>query len=596
MRASVFSILLILALQASAQDFAVTAPYSSPTRTTCGAGNDCALGNTEEHSYQVFLPTAGDWTFSLCSSSYDTYLYLGTGLCTNDVGQNDDDCGVQSSITANLASGTYYVTIEGWSFDPCGEYILEISGGLSSNPEDVCSGALSIDCGDVVFGSTVGYSADSAPTCVTTDGTGGGLWYSFIGNGNTITASLCGSSYDTRLRVFSGSCSSLVCQAGNDDDCGLQSEVSWASIAGVSYYILVHGFSSSEGSFTLSLNCGTSPPGLNENQDCQQATGICSSASFSGNSNGNGDTEELDFSNSGCLSIEHESSWYQFTAQTSGTITLTLSPQNGTDDYDFAIWGPNPTCPPSGIPARCSYAATGGDTGMSSGAGDNSEDPFGDRWVEQLIVTAGQEYIMVLDNYSVTTSPFDFAWGGTAILDCSALPVTWLHLDGIHKDGANILEWSTASEINNDYFSIERSVNGFDFEEIHRMDGAGNSSQMLDYRYTDYHVSTEMTYYRLKQVDYDGGHSYTAIIAVQAFDSSSEIHIYPNPMGDELNLDLGKREGGVVSIYDETGRVLLFEELNERLSTLDVHNLDSGIYQLRWTDGFTSAREILIKP
>jgi len=596
MRASLLTFFLLSAILGSAQDFMVTAPYTSPTRSTCGAGNDCALRTTEDHSYQVLLPSAGDWTFSLCSSSYDTYLYLGTTPCSNNVGQNDDDCGFQSSITATLPAGTYHVTIEGWSFDPCGDYVLEISGGSAGTPEDECSGAIPINCGDIVAGSTVGYGVDSAPTCGTTDGTGGGLWYSFIGNGNPVTASLCGSTFDTRLRVYSGSCASLICETGNDDDCGLQSEVTWTSAVGVTYYILAHGFSSSEGSYSLSLNCSTPPPGINLNQDCQQATGICSSASFSGNSNGDGNLEELDFSNSGCLSIEHESSWYRFTAQTSGTISLTLSPQNGTDDYDFAIWGPNPSCPPVANPLRCSFAALGGDTGMSPGAGDNSEDPFGDRWVEEMTVTAGQEFIMVIDNYSVTTSPFDFAWGGSASLDCSVLPVTWLHIDGRYEDGVNVLEWSTASETNNDYFSIQRSENGHEFEEIHRLDGAGNSSQELDYRFLDNNAPAALSYYRLKQVDFDGAYSYSSIIAIQTPTTTSDIRVFPNPMREVIRVNLGKRKRGLVEIIDELGRVLISQKPEDSSFTIDVRDLDSGIYQLRWRDGVNTTHQTLIKP
>jgi hypothetical protein len=69
---------------------------------------------------------AGDWTFDLCGSSYDTYLFVGTTPGDGDIGSNDDACGFQSRVTASLLAGTYYVTIEGFTSDACGDYLLEI--------------------------------------------------------------------------------------------------------------------------------------------------------------------------------------------------------------------------------------------------------------------------------------------------------------------------------------------------------------------------------------------------------------------------------------------------------------------------------------
>ncbi|HIA36898.1 MAG TPA: hypothetical protein EYN89_09290, partial [Flavobacteriales bacterium] len=107
-------------------DFLVLAPYNSPLRSTCGAGNDCSLQSTEEHIYKVNILTSGTWTFSLCGSSFDTWIYVGSSLCSNDIGNNDDFCSTRSEVTAAITAGTYYVTIEGYS--GCGNYILNISG------------------------------------------------------------------------------------------------------------------------------------------------------------------------------------------------------------------------------------------------------------------------------------------------------------------------------------------------------------------------------------------------------------------------------------------------------------------------------------
>ncbi len=121
-------------------DYTVGAPYTSPSRTTCGAVNDCSILASEDHVYEVNIPTTGNWTFSLCTgSSYDTWLEVGTSVCANDIGSVDDFCGLQSEITATISTGTYYVSVEGWG-GGCGNYILDISGPV---PDDV--GVISIN-------------------------------------------------------------------------------------------------------------------------------------------------------------------------------------------------------------------------------------------------------------------------------------------------------------------------------------------------------------------------------------------------------------------------------------------------------------------
>ena len=108
-------------------DFIVTAPYDGEIRDTCGAVNDCGLGASEDHTYEVIIPTNGTWTFSLCdgSTTYDSYLYLGTTLCSSDIAINDDFCGLQSEITADLVMGNYFLTVAGYS-SSCGVYALDI--------------------------------------------------------------------------------------------------------------------------------------------------------------------------------------------------------------------------------------------------------------------------------------------------------------------------------------------------------------------------------------------------------------------------------------------------------------------------------------
>ena len=126
---------------------------------------------------------------------------------------------------------------------------------------DDCENAEAIACGDVVEGSTLGATADEAPFCGTGDGSGGGVWYSFsVEEESNVVMSLCGSDYDTKLRVYTGSCDELECVAGDDDDeCddefALQSTVPFVAEPGVEYLVLVHGFSGNEGNYVLNVSC-----------------------------------------------------------------------------------------------------------------------------------------------------------------------------------------------------------------------------------------------------------------------------------------------------------------------------------------------------
>jgi|GEM_PF-3879429 len=135
---SLLGLMVFMAGPALAQDFSVTAPYAGPTapmRTTCGAGDDCALKDTEDHTYEVAIPHDSDWTFSLCGSTFDTYMFLGTTLCGEEVGYNDDFCGVQSELTVTITAGTYYVDVEGYS--DCGDYVLNVFDALAP-PTGAC--------------------------------------------------------------------------------------------------------------------------------------------------------------------------------------------------------------------------------------------------------------------------------------------------------------------------------------------------------------------------------------------------------------------------------------------------------------------------
>lgn len=172
--------------------------------------------------------------------------------------------GGQTNATLEAtAPGLYEVFV---TFEGCvGTDSLTINqaneDGSSCNINDLCPDSLPVVCGDVVTGTTVGSTSNDDPgTCGTGPGAPGN-YYTFIGTGELIELALCNSNFDTKIQVFTGACDALACVDGNDDSCGLQSEVDFLSEVGVEYTIYVFGFGSSTGDYELTVTCIAAPQG-----------------------------------------------------------------------------------------------------------------------------------------------------------------------------------------------------------------------------------------------------------------------------------------------------------------------------------------------
>jgi hypothetical protein len=298
--------------------------------------------------------------------------------------------------------------------------------------------------------------------------------------------------------------------------------------------------------------------------DCEAAQQLCSNASLPGNSSGFG-TQELTGTNHGCLTgNEHQSSWYYLNVLTGGSLSMRINP-TAAADYDFAIWGPftaataGANCPPITNPVRCSFAAGNGNTGIRVGEPDNSEDAFGDRWVNALTVSAGQVYILMIDNFSVSGVGYDidFSWGAnlsTAILGCTpvVLPVELVTFEGKTNSGVNMLHWATESESDNDYFQLEWTTDpaSDSWEKIDQVDGAGNSESHIDYSMNAYNYTRNtINYYRLKQVDMNGQvRTYPNIVSIDNRLKDQKLVKIVNLLGQEVT---ESEKGLVIYIYDD---------------------------------------------
>lgn len=306
--------------------------------------------------------------------------------------------------------------------------------------------------------------------------------------------------------------------------------------------------------------------GYAQNNNCNNATQVCTDVSFSGNSGGAG-TQELPNNNTvdGCLTIEHQSSWYYFVPATSGTVSLTIQTSV---DYDFAIW-PTGNCSSLGSPVRCSYSALNGNTGLAAFNGatpvtDVSEGTGGDKWVMPLNVNAGQTYILLVDNFTANSTPFTLDWTFTngATLNClpGELPVELLEFSVSYNEtnNTNTVFWSTATESRNDYFLVERSTNGENWQPVHKREAVENSTERQDYVYEDTDFERGVVnYYRLSQTDLDGTHEILDVATADNGAASRTIVKVFNTLGQEVPIDT---KGLVIVQYDNGTTRRIFRE------------------------------------
>lgn len=159
---------------------------------------------------------------------------------------------------------------------------------------------------------------------------------------------------------------------------------------------------------------------------------------------------------------------------------------------------------------------------------------------------------------NISTRPADgqrYRWIPTA-----SLPIELLFLTGTHSDVGNLLEWKTASEHNNDYFTIERSTDASYFEAIGLVKGAGNSETLRSYTYLDGSFSDagNLVYYRLKQTDFDRTTDYSPIISIDLSAQKKPPAVYFNKSTGELTVSHNYSYKGIhkIDILDLLGKLI----------------------------------------
>ena len=188
-----------------------------------------------------------------------------------------------------------------------------------------------------------------------------------------------------------------------------------------------------------------------------------------------------------------------------------------------------------------------------------------------------------------------------------ALPIHLSYFSATkHTERSSKLNWKTSSEINSDYFGIERSKDGNTWETIGRVTAAGNSSRELAYEFIDDKLplirsKEQVFYYRLRMTDLDGQYKYSDVRGVN-FGKLSEgvVTIYPNPTVEHINVDLSGMDldAGAVDlfVYDMTGRQVIKKSIiGNGIELIDVSLLPASTYNVVVKQGETAYQQRVIK-
>jgi gliding motility-associated-like protein len=364
---------------------------------SCVAGSTAGNGNTPDSI--TFIPTIGQtyyivistWATNAATQSVPYTLTIIENTCTNMattfavvsncasgtdtffVTANVTNMGSAVSIagTTNPVSSTEVITAPGvMQFGPfpnntpvtvnlqneqdanCFVNSAVLNQTFCPAPNDLCANAIPVTCGSMETDTTQGATTTGAPATACGTGPGsGGVWYTYAGNGDVVTFSLCGSTYDTKIQVYTGTCGAFTCVTGNDDfaGCGLSSQVQVTTAPGTLYYVYVFGSGNAQGTFTLNTTCITPPPPpandgcdaatvvpVNTDESCTLITpGTVVGATPSAQANA-------------CLGTADDDVWFSFTAtQTTHTITL-QNIAGSTLDLNHAVYSSSSTTNPCG--------------------------------------------------------------------------------------------------------------------------------------------------------------------------------------------------------------------------------------------------------
>jgi subtilisin-like proprotein convertase family protein len=409
--------------------------------------------------------------------------------------------------------------------------------------------------------------------------------------------------------VFNGASTQTI-QSGGTNFYNMQVNNSGSGLQLVSDLIVSNALTMNQGninagSYTLAIGTSTSSRGT-LNHTSGAVFGKLKRWFASGTNSG--DASGLFPVGNSALSTQYVPALIEYTASpTGGSLTAEVKNENMGLTTGFFIAAINScdtfTTTLDGGPAYWQFTAA---NGLSGGTYDVSLYPNGFHTINSLceltalkrptsgtwgvhgthVQPSGTIANPIVKRTGVTTGFSDWGIGSSKK---NPLPVELLYFKAECKDAFALLTWQTATENNNNYFTVEKSNNGIDFIEVKKINGAGNSNNPLSYSAIDDHIYPGITYYRLKQTDYNGMFSYSDQMAVNCAPAlNNDVIVYPNPFTSKINISFGGEVSGNIQycIYNAIGGKVVCGEIQKNMLTnnimiLDLQQLSDGVYNLQ---------------
>jgi len=175
-------------------------------------------------------------------------------------------------------------------------------------------------------------------------------------------------------------------------------------------------------------------------------------------------------------------------------------------------------------------------------------------------------------------------YGGSPGCTNCTLAITLSSFTAAYNNDAVLLTWISATETNNQYYTIECSDNGINYSLIANVNGAGNSSSPINYSVTDVSPNSGLNYYKLSQTDFDGNRTVLGILPVAVNISVDGLKVFPNPAKNNCTVSFNdkKEESFQLTVYDYMGREIITRTLQTAIginsTELDISGLSPGLY------------------
>ena len=250
---------------------------------------------------------------------------------------------------------------------------------------------------------------------------------------------------------------------------------------------------------------------------------------------------------------------------------------------ETAIWTLTPNVQPTGgsYGIRAYVANFGGLVDdlfalVKRNEGSTTYADWDDNGATTSLPAPGQPGRTVASGYALRLGWTSFSEFGVGITDIP-LPIELLSFDVKGVSNSVHISWTTLTERNNDYFTIERSVDGINFTPVGYVDGAGNSLESISYSFIDSKPVSGISYYRLRQTDFDGKTEAFEIKAIE-LELASFGSVYPNPASSVVYITSANSDLVAVEIYSSLGTLVFNSRLEGQDQVIDITGLSSGVY------------------